>query len=263
MENGRINVSVANLYRLPRYSSEIVSQALLGEICTVVQKGKKFTRIALEDNYEGWISNQQWVHDEGRSYQRKRVRAHFLRIFEKPDLLSRPVRDAVIGTYLNIIAEQSDWVQVSLPDGVTGYAPQQGFGTFPAASRSGIKQIALEFCGYPYYWGGRSPKGFDCSGFVQAVFSLLNMKLPRDSWMQHRDGVPVGRDPEQAQAGDLYFFSDKSDTITHVAIALGAVNIIHAQGMVKINSMRQGTSEFKQDLLDSFVEVRTYFGKGQ
>jgi hypothetical protein len=260
MSNGVVKVSVANLYRLPRYSSEIVSQVLLGEKCALVQKKNGFTRVILEDGYKGWLSDHQWVDDEGNTYRTKRVRSHFLRIFEKPDPHSRPVRDAVIGTCLNVVEEQADWVQVVLPDGIIGYASGQAFGSFPASSRAGIKELALEFCGYPYYWGGRSPRGFDCSGLVQTVFTLMNIKLPRDSWMQHRDGKPVSRDPEQAQVGDLCFFSDQPGAISHVAIAMGEGKIIHARGMVGINSLRKGATEFRQELLDSFVEVRTYFG---
>jgi hypothetical protein len=259
MQNGRINVSIANMYRLPKYASEIVSQALLGERCTIVQNEKNFSRITLEDGYEGWISNHQWVKSEGRMQATKRVRAHFLQIFSKPDFKSQPLRDAVIGTYLDVLEEQEDWLQVLLPDGISGYAVKKAFGPFPVASRAGIRELAYEFFGYPYHWGGRSPKGFDCSGFVQTVFALLNMKLPRDSWMQHREARPVGRDMLQAEEGDLYFFAERRSRISHVGIALGDGKIIHARGMVRVNSLYNENTELSQDLADTFVEVRTYF----
>jgi hypothetical protein len=259
MQYGQINVSVANLYSQPQYRSEVVSQALLGEKCTIVQSDRNFSKIILEDGYEGWISDQQWVkYSEGKHNSRK-VRAHFIRIFEKPDFLAQPVRDAVIGTHLNIVAELPEWFRVLLPDGKTGYVAQRGFGPFPATSRNGIRELAMEFYGYPYQWGGRSPKGFDCSGFVQTVFALLNMNLPRDAWMQYRQAVPVSNDPQRANTGDLCFFAEQPEKISHVGIALGAGKIIHARGMVGVNSISRGAADFRKDLADSFVEVRTYF----
>jgi hypothetical protein len=259
MPSGRVNVSVANLYRLPQYGSEIVSQALLGERCAVLENKTAFSRIALDDGYEGWISNRQWVDEQSRPDDRRRVRSHFLRLYENPDLRARPVRDAVIGTYLDVIEEEQEWLRVVLPDGIIGYAERRGFGPFPDLSREGIMQLALEFYGYPYYWGGRSPKGFDCSGFVQTVFALLDMKLPRDSWMQHRQGKPAGKKLLAARPADLLFFAGPEGKISHVGIVMGEGRIIHCQGMVCMNSLLQGASDFRQELLDSFVEVRTYF----
>ncbi len=259
MQNGQINVSVANIYSEPQYSSEVVSQALLGEKCILLQSERNFSKIILEDGYEGWISNHQWVKFDVVTHVTKQVRAHFIRIFERPDSLSRPVRDAVIGTYLNVLEEQKEWFRVLLPDGTTGYIAQQGFGLFPATSRAGVRELAFEFYGYPYHWGGRSPKGFDCSGFVQTVFALLNIKIPRDAWMQHRDASPVSSDPGRAEMGDLCFFAEQPVKISHVGIALGDGKIIHARGMVGVNSIFKGAADFSQNLADSFVEVRTYF----
>jgi gamma-D-glutamyl-L-lysine dipeptidyl-peptidase len=262
MPKGLVNVSVANLYASPQYASEIVSQVLLGESFGVEQGGSRFSRVLLKDGYAGWLSNYQWVEQSGREpeYKKKRVRSHFALVYEQPDFLSRPVRDAVIGTFLNIVAEQGEWVEVILPDKVSGYISQRCFGAFPVPSREGIKQQALEFLGYPYHWGGRSPRGFDCSGFVQTVCSLLNIDVPRDSWMQHRSGKPVRTDPCAALPGDLYFFADPPGRISHVGIALGGGDIVHARGMVCINSLREGNPGFSQNLADTFVEVRTYIG---
>ena len=124
MQYGQINVSVANLYLQPQYRSEVVSQALLGEKCTVVQSDRNFSKIVLEDGYEGWLSDYQWVKSSEGMHNtenvparvRARVRAHFIQIFEKPDFQSRPVRDAVIGTQLEILAEEQEWFRVLLPD---------------------------------------------------------------------------------------------------------------------------------------------------
>jgi cell wall-associated NlpC family hydrolase len=122
-----------------------------------------------------------------------------------------------------------------------------------------VVKLIKEFLGYPYFWGGRSVKGFDCSGLIQTVYSLLGLKLPRDSWMQHRDGKFVSDQPGEAEPGDLYFFSDTGSKITHVGMATGAGRIIHARGMVKENSLIHDETIFNEKLYSSFVDVRTFF----
>ncbi|TFG95076.1 MAG: hypothetical protein E4H13_13915 [Calditrichales bacterium] len=87
----------------------------------------------------------------------------------------------------------------------------------------------------------------------------MGSRLPRDAWMQHRDGQNVGKFPEEARPGDLYFFSDSGSKITHVGIALGNSRIIHARGRVRYDSMDPDQAEFNRDLADTLVEIGTYF----
>jgi cell wall-associated NlpC family hydrolase len=83
----------------------------------------------------------------------------------------------------------------------------------------------------PYVWGGKSPKGFDCSGLVQFVFGLHGVRLPRDSDQQYACGVRV-RDPAP---GDLLFFGREG--VSHVGVALGGRDFLHARGEVRRNSL--------------------------
>jgi cell wall-associated NlpC family hydrolase len=257
-EKGRINVSVANMYREGNYWSEVVNQGLLGESITVKKKDKYFSQIMLADGYQGWISNYQWVSDLEKNYTLMKIRPHFVQIFEKPDLDADSIRDTTIGTEIQIIQKKDHWYKVFLPDGVSGWIEENSFSKFPDFSRQGIVQLVKEFLGYPYYWGGRSPRGFDCSGLTQTVFSLFGINLPRDSWMQHRDGKFCSDNWEKAQAGDLYFFADNGKKITHVGIALGEGRIIHARGMVRENSLNKKIVNFSEELYNSFVDVRTF-----
>jgi cell wall-associated NlpC family hydrolase len=85
---------------------------------------------------------------------------------------------------------------------------------------------ALSFRGVPYRNGGADPTGFDCSGFVRYVFAQNGQQLPREVQAQFRVGRPIDRD--QVQAGDLVFFQTVSPGASHVGIALGNGEFIHA-----------------------------------
>lgn len=89
-----------------------------------------------------------------------------------------------------------------------------------------IVGIAMKYQGYPYYWGGNTPAGFDCSGFVQWVYSQVGIALPRTSFSQWDAGVHVNYD--QLAPGDLVFFTTEGVFANHVGIYLGGGEFISA-----------------------------------
>lgn len=102
----------------------------------------------------------------------------------------------------------------------------------PIGSVTPLIQYAMNFLGTPYVWGGTTPAGFDCSGFVQYVFSHNGVNLPRTSQEQFNVGTPV--DESQLQPGDLVFFDSGGPGATHVGIYVGNNMMIDAesQGVV-------------------------------
>jgi cell wall-associated NlpC family hydrolase len=87
-----------------------------------------------------------------------------------------------------------------------------------------LTRSALRFLGVPYVFGGTSTTGFDCSGFVQHVFAMLGMGLPRTADAQYDVGRPATGGP---RAGDLVFF-DTYGGVSHVGIYLGHGKFVHA-----------------------------------
>ncbi len=86
---------------------------------------------------------------------------------------------------------------------------------------------ATQFVGRPYVLGGVSlTNGIDCSGFTMQIYRQIGVELPHFAQSQQRYGVeiPFG----QEQAGDLVFFGTSLNNITHVAMADGNGNMIHA-----------------------------------
>jgi len=104
----------------------------------------------------------------------------------------------------------------------------------PPARYGGVVGIAMRYLGIPYVWGGASPSGFDCSGFVMYVFAQVGVSLPHNAAAQYGVGTPVSQG--QLQAGDVVFF----DGLGHDGIYIGGGNFIHSPhtgDVVKISSL--------------------------
>jgi cell wall-associated NlpC family hydrolase len=105
----------------------------------------------------------------------------------------------------------------------------------PAASRSASRSmsarggaviaVASRYLGVPYRYGGAGPAGFDCSGFVQYVYSRLGVRLPRTAQQQYNATRHIPR--SQARPGDLVFFF-VGGSVTHVGIYDGGNTMIAA-----------------------------------
>ncbi|MDP4160659.1 MAG: C40 family peptidase [Bacillota bacterium] len=92
---------------------------------------------------------------------------------------------------------------------------------------SAIIATSKKYIGVPYVFGGTTPAGFDCSGFVGYVFSKNGISLPRNSRDQFKVGTSVSR--SNLKPGDLVFFSmAKNGVIDHMGIYLGNNQFINA-----------------------------------
>ena len=94
----------------------------------------------------------------------------------------------------------------------------------PAQASSRIVELARQYLGVPYVFGGTDPRyGLDCSGLVQLVYREAGINLPRTAQLQFNATARVSRD--ELQPGDLVFFArtydDPHDWITHVGIYIG------------------------------------------
>jgi cell wall-associated NlpC family hydrolase len=106
----------------------------------------------------------------------------------------------------------------------------------PAPTHGGVVGIAMQYLGVPYVWGGASPSGFDCSGFIMYVYAQMGVSLPHHAASQYGMGSPVSR--SELAAGDLVFFNG----LGHAGIYIGGDQFIHAPhsgDVVKISSLSQ------------------------
>ena len=122
------------------------------------------------------------------------------------------------------------------PIGIAAASPE-GAAVAPPSRYGGVVGIAMQYLGTPYVWGGASPSGFDCSGFVMYVYSQVGVSLPHSTYAMWGMGVPVSQD--QLQPGDLVFFYG----LGHMGIYVGGGQYIHSPhtgDVVKISSISGG-----------------------
>ncbi len=171
----------------------------------------------------------------------------FSSIYSQPDSNSEILHTVNIGC--NLVSQRSadKWTEVRLPDDRVGWTNSVALKNSAIISGETIVNVAMKFLGTPYLWGGISPRGFDCSGFVQTVFRLCDIFLPRDSQIQATFGAKIEPNLTYMKSGDLLFFKEDK-TVSHVAIYIENGRFIHSSGKVQINSLDENDNIFNPKL---------------
>jgi len=168
-----------------------------------------------------------------------------VRFRAEPSMNARVIDELFYGNAVLLHAVQSDWALVTC-NGQTGYVYAQYVkegsyttstpgqsgngmvtGTTGSATGQEVVNLALQYVGYPYRWGGSSPDtGFDCSGLVYYVYKQFGYTLNRVAQDQASNGVHV--EPSAIQPGDILCFYSGSSYIGHVGIYIGGGRFVHA-----------------------------------
>lgn len=228
-----VKTSLANLYSEPKFNSEMISQALLWEKVKILDNFDNWYKIKQWDNYESW------VHEFYLTKINSRTLNNYYTVSERIQwVYSTPKKDSLIlgeilfGTELPIKNREDNWLDLILPDNRTGFIEYiiqpNNFNL-----REKIIFVAKQFIGVPYLWGGKTSKGFDCSGFVQSIFKFCGISLERDTNQMVLNQKLNEIDFNKSNPGDLVFFHN-NNIINHVAISLGNRDIIHSSGEVSI-----------------------------
>lgn len=230
-----INVlSIIAVREAPSDKAEMVNQLLFGEVFQVetIQKGWAYIASA-HDNYKGWIDKKQMVGIGEEEFKRlseasMNVAADIVQIVHNKstgDFVS-----VVAGSSIPQVDKQMNFTMAGRDFKYEGLKGDLICGQIPDS----VTSIAELFKGAPYFWGGRSIFGLDCSGFTQIVFKIAGYHIYRDSSEQAAQGEDVDF-VSNARAGDLMFFDNENDQITHVGIYMGNNKIIHAHGKVRVD----------------------------
>jgi len=233
MGYGTSILSIIPLRQEPKDTSEMISQVLFGELFSIVDEFKNWIKIKLEwDGYEGWADKKQILSLEDSDYKKLIGKKHYL----STDLIGKlknsnenTPSSIVIGSSFYGINNQS----IKLNNSEFTYSGKQTDPDFQY-QRSDLLKFATKYLNSPYLWGGRTPFGIDCSGFVQMAYKLCGKRINRDSVQQAAQGETINFISD-AVPGDLLFFDNDEGEIIHVGILMKDQKIIHASGKVRID----------------------------
>lgn len=224
-----VRVPVAPVHDEPRVSSFQSSQATFGRVVAVLERRDGWNRVlTTPDGYGGWMHDGYVTHVDARVAAPPSAEGRVAGAGPDAELrvsLGATVR--VGGRTLRL--PLGAWVG---PDAQVLGGDVVPMGELPARFvRDGdavVRTAARYFGSASYQWGGVTPWGADCSGFVQSVFALHGVDLPRDASQQAGVGADAGRDLAAHAAGDLLFFSEREDgRVTHVGVAAGGGRMLH------------------------------------
>jgi hypothetical protein len=207
----------------------MVNQLLFGEGMRILKMKNKWARIqTVPDNYEGWIRSNMIGEVEENLLFGSFVTAGLLNTIKIGDMTMHIPLGSTLPAFKN-------------GEGTAGNFKYKFEGPF--FNRNEMKpncehvaQLTRQWLNAPYLWGGRTPLGVDCSGFVQVIFKMMGIDLLRDAKLQVDQGMKIRR-LKNSQCGDLAFFRNNKRKITHVGILLSPTQIIHASGKVRIDSI--------------------------
>lgn len=158
-----------------------------------------------------------------------KVTTPLLYVRELPTVDSAIIGNLTQDFVATIIGVNNGWLKVSYGD-YSGYIHPDYVEIVPLNEKvneaSDVISYAKNFIGTRYVYGGRSPSGFDCSGFVGYVYEKFGVSLPRTSSAQYNATTRVSK--ANLQAGDLVFFTNGGRGVGHVGIYVGNNQFIHS-----------------------------------
>lgn len=250
----------------------LATQIRLGTPLEILQysEDRKFALVrVVDDGYIAWIQRSHLLETSLETFQSWRLNRQVLLM----QTVSSP-RLLYLGTRLRLLEKHRDRVLAALPDGTPLQLPAEAVrieaGPPAQPNLEAVIRTAQQYLpqgpqgGGPYLWGGTLGKSLDCSGFIQTIFRVNGIYLPRDADQQMYFTQRVAnslKDLSELKPGDLVFFSGNRKYPTHVGLYLGAGKIIHsspkgAYSGIKINTL-QGGGEY-----DRYLQG-IYFGGGR
>jgi hypothetical protein len=227
MQYGLCDLSVVALRSEASDTSELISQVLYGEHFKVLEHRKSWSRIRLGfDKYEGWIDNKQFQFIEELEYKELH-KSEPLMAMDLVDFITtqkQHLHPILLGSTLNGLSYLEHTFE--------------GTARIGQNDKSKLVETALLYLNTPYLWGGKTPFGIDCSGFVQMVYKLNGFSILRDASQQASQGDALSF-IEESEPGDLAFFDNNEGDIIHVGIIMEDHQIIHAHGKVRIDLLDQ------------------------
>ena len=211
----------SRLLSVPLISGSLVSEALFGEAFEVTEKNNlwAFGKIKT-DGYEGWVK----LNNLG-SYVDP---SHRVIVNRTIIYINKNIKSALsylsLGSQVSVFDFDGDWATIRLPiesELDFCYILKKDIVKLDHITIDWVK-IAESFLNTPYFWGGRSSLGLDCSALVQLSLQTYGINCPRDSNVQKEMNLKKINDIKLIIRGDLLYWTG------HVAIAINNETLIHA-----------------------------------
>ena len=260
------NCPVTPVREEPSEAAEQATQLLFGEVCEVVDHLPGWTKIrSTMDGQTGWVSAKMVtpVSEEAKKqWGDETMGVVAVPMAVATDIATGEKRMLTIGTrlpnYANgtfIVLEKQYQIDPSCVYEIKGEKVE--------VKGEEVVRVAKSLLNVPYLWGGKNMMGFDCSGFVQTVYSVFGIQLLRNAREQITQGKVVNSLAE-SQPGDLVFF-DHSDRdpnatkISHVGMLISPTQVIHCSGWVHIDRIDEmGIYLSNGEMTHHLVQIKRY-----
>lgn len=260
------NCPVTPVREEPSEAAEQATQLLFGEVCEVVDHLPGWTKIrSTMDGQTGWVSAKMVtpVSEEAKKqWGDEAMGVVTVPMAVATDIATGEKRMLTIGTRLPnyadgtfIVLEKQYQIDPSCVYEIKGERLE--------VKGEEVVRVAKSLLNVPYLWGGKNMMGFDCSGFVQTVYSVFGIQLLRNAREQITQGKVVNSLAE-SQPGDLVFF-DHSDRdpnatkISHVGMLISPTQVIHCSGWVHIDRIDEmGIYLSNGEMTHHLVQIKRY-----
>ena len=225
-------LSICPIRKKADEASEMISQIIFGEQVDVLdQEGSWLFIKSRMDGYEGWV-DEKLLSKTNFPYDDKSSNLYYCL---DPSAAVMAGDDSRMVTF-GAIMPDFDGISFKLNGEKFTFSGSAARVDDLVLSEALVHKMCRKYLNAPYLWGGKTPFGVDCSGFVQTVYRVLGVKLPRDAKDQAHIGMTIDFFSE-SMIGDLAYFTKASNRISHVGIILEDDRIIHASGKVRIDRL--------------------------
>ena len=260
------NCPVTPVREEPSEAAEQATQLLFGEVCEVVDHLPGWTKIrSTMDGQTGWVSAKMVtpVSEEAKKqWGDETMGVVAVPMAVATDIATGEKRMLTIGTRLPNYANGT-FIVLEKQYQIDPICVYEIKGERLEVKGEEVVRVAKSLLNVPYLWGGKNMMGFDCSGFVQTVYSVFGIQLLRNAREQITQGKVVNSLAE-SQPGDLVFF-DHSDRdpnatkISHVGMLISPTQVIHCSGWVHIDRIDEmGIYLSNGEMTHHLVQIKRY-----
>ena len=243
-EAGVVAGDSLNVRETPSTSAKVLTQLQEGTQVVILDSSDGWYKISY-GSVTGWAKSK-FVSVKDTVVQTGIITGKNVNLRSNPNTSADVIATLDDGTQLSVLSRSTEWYKVKTQNGTTGWINSEFISlrgsnvsrgavedaVRDTASTSTVAQqitsYAKDFLGVRYVYGGITPKGFDCSGFVSYVYSHFGVTLQRVAADQAKQGVKVSKG--DLMPGDLVFFDTDGghNYINHVGMYIGNGQFIQA-----------------------------------